>query len=158
MADANGESKGAPGADAKPKGMSNRTDRLIRIALVVILLLTVIAALRWRALATELDRAVLLYNDYEYEQAVERLAPLLHKPLAVIRIRGEARRILLLCEAALAGEERTVEGYRKALDFLEEARKAGVGDDEIDPRVREYSEYKAKLEGTAPPAPGGAEE
>ena len=144
------EEKGGGGSESK--------DRIIRIVLILILVAVVLMAVRWRMLRAELERCVELYNNYEYEEAAERLDALVGKPVSAIRIRPEARRILLLCRAYVAAEDRTLAGYEKALNFLDEAKRAGVSAEEVVPRIKEYSEYKSRMEeaekkkAAAPPA------
>jgi len=133
------------GQDEK-KGLSETKDRIIRIVLVILLAVVVLVAVRWRMLSAELTRCVLLYNDYYYEEAAERLERLMEKPVAAIRIRARAERILLLCRAELAGKERTLAGYKRAVDLFERAVAAGVPARDVSPRVKEFAEYIERLE------------
>ena len=148
-----GETGPVEEADRTLGGLSPTADKALRIAIVGLILAAVGGAVRWRMLAVRLGRAERLYRHYQYEDAADLLEPLVGSPLARIRLRGRARRTLLLCKAHLAAEERTLAGYETALRHLAAARDAGADPDEVDEYVKAYTAEKEKLKAGAMTAP-----
>ena len=139
----------------KREGLHPAVDRVLRIVIVAALIAMMLGAVRWRMLAGRLRRGLRFYENYQYEDAIEQLAPLMRRPLAALKLRKQARGTLLLCRAHVAAEERTLQGYDEALAYLEKARAAGAPAGEVDPFVKVYTREKAKLEALrkAPPRP-----
>lgn len=142
--------------DAKPK-TARKIALSIRILLLAALVLLLAVAVRWRMLATEYQRAIDLFDQGKYEAAQTRLQQVMDRPLAAFRIREKARRAIGLCKAEQAGEivrqERSLEGYAKALDLLEQARREAGATPEIERRIEEYKGYLERQKAAAPTAP-----
>jgi len=127
-------------------GLSPAVDKALRIAIVGLILVAVVGAVRWRMLASSLRRAERLYRSYQYEDAVALLEPVVRSPLGRIRLRRRARRTLLLCQAHLAAEEQTIAGYETALRYLAEAREAGAPPEDVNEYVELYAAEREKLQ------------
>ena len=128
---------------------AGKSPLIVRVALFVALALVIICAILWYSLKRDLDRGTALCEDNKFQEAVAVLEPLMHKPLAALRIRAVAQKSLGVCKAGLAelaAKERTADGYRKALDLLKEARQLAGATPGIENAVKEYTEYLNKLE------------
>lgn len=122
---------------------------VIRILTVVALLLVIAAAVRYILLKFEMRRGAVLFQQEKYEQAIEVLEPLRHQMLASIGLRGKAERMIGLSKAEIASriamEERSVEGYDKALAMLKEAQRLAGPLNSIQQLIDEYTEYREHL-------------
>lgn len=140
---------------------SRRAVLVIRILVLVALVLALVVAVRYRMLAGDLQRAVNLVEERQFEPAQKLLQQIMDRPLAAFRIRDKARQTLGVCYAEMASDlaekERTAAGYQKALDLLDRAKKTMGSTPEIERRIKEYSEYLEKSKPIAPaPAPAPA--
>ena len=140
-------------AKAKPKKTS---DLVVRIVLIVVLVIVAIMAIGNYRLRREYSKALDLYDQAKYQEAHDILEPLVKKPLAIIKIRGQARKTLGQCKLQLAVDigqsASSKEGWTQALTMLEEARKFAGPTEEIETRIKEYREYIEKAEEPVKPA------
>jgi len=120
-----------------------------RIVLIIVLIVVALLALGWRMVAGDYKKALRLYDDGKYEEAQVLFEKVIAHPLSAIRIRGQARKALGLCKAEIASDialnERSLEGYDRALKLLEEAKNLAGPTEEIERRIKEYSEYRQRL-------------
>lgn len=134
-------------AKAKPKKTS---DLVVRIVLIVVLVIVAIMAIGNYRLRREYSKALDLYNQVppKYQEAHDILESLVKKPLAIMKIRGQARKTLGQCKFQLAvniGQNaHSKEGWTQAVTMLEEARELAGPTEAIEMRIKEYREYIEK--------------
>lgn len=143
--------------EAGKRGLSKR-DLIVRIVLIIVLVIIAAMALRLRTLRAEYKRALDLYDEREFQEAHDIFETICASPVSIIKVRSKAKQALGRCKAELASEivlggERTAESYGEALKLLEEARELTGGSEEIERRIKEYSEYKERIESPDQPAP-----
>jgi len=120
-----------------------------RIVLIIVLVTVAALGAWWRAVASDLSKAITLYDEGKYREAEMLLEKVIQHPMSAFRIRAEAKKALGLCKAEMASDiaftDRTIEGYDRALRLLEEARRLAGPTAEIERRIAEYSGYRQKL-------------
>ena len=119
------------------------------------LLIVAVMAIDNYRLRREYGKALDLYDQAKYQEAHDILEPLVKKPLAIIKIRGQARKALGQCKLQLAVDigqsARSKEGWTQALTMLEEARELAGPSEEIERQIKEYREYIEKAGEQAKP-------
>lgn len=131
------------------KGGSPAVTWIVRGVVVLLFVIGFIASIKWRGLVGEYERGVALYEGKEYVKAREVLDAVVDSPLSAFRLRGQARRALALCNVEEASDkaekERTVEGYSRVLQALEDAKEVAGSSEEIEKRIERYTLYRDKM-------------
>ena len=146
---------------AKPGKQIRRQDLVMRIVLIAILVVVVIMGIGNFKMRWEYKKALALYEEgtevqsrdvrsAKVQEAHDIFEALIRKPLSIIKVRGMARKALAQCKMQLAVDigqnERSSEGYTKAVAILEQAKELDPSSIEIETRLREYRMYKKQRE------------
>ena len=145
----------------EPGKQIRRQDLVIRIVLIAILVVVVIMGIGNFKMRGEYNKALALYEEgiaaqsldvrsAKVQEAHDIFEALIRKPLSIIKVRGMARKALAQCKMQLAVDigqnERSSEGYTKAVTMLEQAKELDPSSIEIETRLREYRWYKKNQE------------